>query len=313
MFELHSLSPIILIIFAYLFLMVLTVYLKKDMSIANFAWGGGVALIALYMLPAQRFTILAMFVLLFSLIIQIYTPRYLDNVVGRFAQRHTWLFHALKCFALLFFFSRIFDFQNIIRPLLATTLICFWASRMIAHLYCRYTGKDPRFTTWRQMEGTKALAMHVAYIFGSQLLLMVIMSVPIILINLHSGPGLNLLDYVGLAIWSVGFIFESVSDYQLFAFTHDPSNQGKIMRSGLWRYSRHPNYFGEVLIWVGMMVLALSVPYGWVAIIAPATITILLVGVTGAPWTEKALENNPEFVDYKKHTSFFIPWFVKAN
>lgn len=196
-----------------------------------------------------------------------------------------------------------------LRPLLATLLTCFWASRMIAHLWCRYTGKDPRFISWREWEGFKALAMHAAYIFGPQLLLMLTMSIPVILINLRSGPGLNVLDFIGLGLWIVGFLYEAVSDYQLFAFMKNRANHGKIMRYGLWRYSRHPNYFGEILVWLGMLAMALSVPGGWMAAIAPITISIVLI--KDAPWIENTLAANPEFADYKKRTSFLIPWFVK--
>lgn len=85
------------------------------------------------------------------------------------------------------------------------------------------------------------------------------------------------------------------------------------MNRGLWRYSRHPNYFGEVVMWWGLFVLALSAPWGWLAMIGPLTITVLILFVSGIPMTEKLMENNPEFARYKQGTSIFIPWFPKSG
>lgn len=89
----------------------------------------------------------------------------------------------------------------------------------------------------------------------------------------------------------------------------NPVNKGHVMRFGLWRYSRHPNYFGESLMWWGVYCIALSLPYGWTAIITPITITVLLVFVTGIPWIEKTMIGNAEYKEYQRTTSKFIPWF----
>src|SRR5579862_4823329 len=207
----------------YLSAMVLLIYMKKDISIANFAWGGGVLLLTLY----------------------------------------------------TFFSSGTYDQREV----LVTSLITLWAVRMIVHLYCRYTGKDPRFTTWKTEGGSKALAVHIFYIFGPQLLLLLIMSVPSIIVNSGVQPNLELLDFIGLGLWLVGFCCEALGDYQLYMFTKNPSNSNKIMRYGLWRYTRHPNYFGEVVMWWGMFLIAYSAPGGIFALISPVTITILLLFV----------------------------------
>lgn len=196
------------------------------------------------------------------------------------------------------------------RHIIVTTMIVLWASRLVTYVYLRYRGNDPRFQTWKHA-GLKALILNIAYIFGAQAFLMTIMSIPTILINTSNSALLTYLDFMGIAIWSVGYFFEAVSDYQLFIFTQDPANKGRVMRYGLWRYSRHPNYFGEVLIWWGIFLLALSVPFGLYSIITPVTITIMLLFVTGIPWVEKAMDTNPEYQEYKKKTSVFIPWFPK--
>ena len=237
--------------------MVYIVQKKQDTSIANFTWGGGVMITALYTLLIT-----------------------------------------LKIFA---------------RQLLVTALTLVWGFRLARYVYLRYKGTDPRYQSWKHEGGVKALVINLGYIFGLQALLLALMSVPIYLVNTMSGPDLTVFDLIGLLIWMTGFYFESVSDHQLFQFMSDPLNKGKIMKYGLWHYSRHPNYFGEITMWWGIFLIALSVPSGWLAIIAPVTITFLLIFVTGVPWIEKVFENNPEYQEYKRKTSMLIPWFTKET
>jgi steroid 5-alpha reductase family enzyme len=115
-----------------------------------------------------------------------------------------------------------------------------------------------------------------------------------------------------VCVWVIGFFFESVGDAQLSRFIKDPANKGKLMQSGLWKYTRHPNYFGEVTQWWGLWIIALSVSYGWLGIIGPLTITTLILKVSGIPLLEKSMEGNPEFQEYKKRTSVFFPLPPKA-
>ena len=195
------------------------------------------------------------------------------------------------------------------RQIIVTIFIALWAARLICHVYKRYTGKDPRFASWT-WQGFKALIINFIWIFG-QSIMIAIMSYPIILVNKNQAAELLLFDYLGSIVWIIGFFIESISDHQLFLFTSDPAHKGKVMRSGLWHYSRHPNYFGEVVMWWGIFLIALSVPYGWSAIITPATITFLLLFVTGVPLLEDAMRDNAEYQEYKRNTSMFIPWFSK--
>lgn len=196
--------------------------------------------------------------------------------------------------------------QYLLRHIILTIMIALWAVRLIVYVYLRYKGNDPRFQTWKQ-SGIKALIFNIAYIFGSQLFFMTVMSIPIVLINMSNVHGLNYLDYTGIAVWLIGYYFEAVSDYQLFKFTSNPANKGHVMHRGLWRYSRHPNYFGEIVIWWGIFLFALSVPYGFLSIISAMAVTITLVWVTGIPWVEKAMDNNPEYQEYKRKTNMLIP------
>jgi steroid 5-alpha reductase family enzyme len=121
---------------------------------------------------------------------------------------------------------------------------------------------------------------------------------------------LTWLDGVGIFVWVVGFIFESVADWQLAQFKSDPANKGHVMDRGLWAFSRHPNYFGEFLVWWGIFLITLSTPDSWWTIISPVIITAVLLKMTGIPLTEKALvEKRPEYKDYIQRTSAFVPWW----
>lgn len=208
----------------------------------------------------------------------------------------------------LYTFLRISNF--LLQQILITSMICLWSIRLIAYVYTRYTGKDPRFTTWK-WQGFKALLINSMWIYG-QIIMIAIMSYPIVLININNNiHSLLLFNILGIIIWICGYCWETISDNQLSTFMHNPANKGHVMTHGLWHYSRHPNYFGESVMWIGIFCMALSTPYGWTTIITPITITFLLVYVTGIPLLENAMANNPEYQQYKKKTSKFIPWFVK--
>ncbi len=208
----------------------------------------------------------------------------------------------------LYTFSRMSNF--LLQQTLVTALICLWSIRLILYVYTRYTGKDPRFVGWK-WQGFKALIINSFWIYG-QIIMIAIMSYPIVLINTYNtAHSLSFFDIVGSIMWITGYYWETISDHQLFKFMHNPKNKGHVMTRGLWHYSRHPNYFGESLMWVGIFFMALSVPYGWTAVITPITITFLLVYVTGIPLLENAMANNSDYQEYKQHTSKFIPWFTK--
>jgi steroid 5-alpha reductase family enzyme len=126
--------------------------------------------------------------------------------------------------------------------------------------------------------------------------------------------GLTGLDLLGILVWGAGFTFEAVADWQLARFKADPANRGRVMDQGLWAYSRHPNYFGESLIWWGLFLIALATPYGWWALISPVVITFLLLKVSGVVLLEKDIaERRPDYREYLETTSAFIPWFPKKR
>jgi len=201
------------------------------------------------------------------------------------------------------------------RNLLLVLLITIWGGRLTYYIVRRNWGKpeDFRYAKWRREWGRWLVPRAFLQVFMLQGLLMLIIGYPIILVNANPQPGLNIIDYLGLAVWIIGFYFESVSDKQMAEFKKDPANKGHIIKTGLWKYSRHPNYFGEATMWWGIFLLSLSVPLGWSAIISPLTITLMLLYVSGVPMLEKKYKDNPEFQKYAKVTSKFFPWFPKKQ
>jgi steroid 5-alpha reductase family enzyme len=201
--------------------------------------------------------------------------------------------------------------QNALTPraVLIFLLVLVWGVRLIAHIGARNIGKpeDPRYRQWRQDWGTHTAIRSFFQIFLFQGLLLLIISIPATYCIMSESRPLSLLDLVGFAAWLTGFLFETVGDRQLATFKKDPANKGRIMTSGLWKCTRHPNYFGEVLLWWGIYIIALSVPGGWMTIIGPLTITVLILWVSGIPLLENKYKGNAEFEEYKRTTSAFFP------
>jgi len=199
------------------------------------------------------------------------------------------------------------------RGILVGFLISVWGVRLSWHIHARNRGRaeDYRYAQWRASWGKWFYLRSYAQVYLLQGILLFLVVLPVLLINKSIHVTLHYLDFIGVAIWLLGFIFESFGDAQLKRFIEDPANKGKLMQGGLWRYTRHPNYFGEVTQWWGIWLVALSVPYGWLGIIGPLTITVLILKVSGVPMLEKKMAENPEFIEYKRRTSVFVPWFPK--
>ena len=205
--------------------------------------------------------------------------------------------------------------DSVFIPLLVTALVAVWGSRLAIHILLRNRkrGEDPRYAEWRRKWGRSFFWRSYLQVFLLQGLFLLVISSPVILVNTdrtypYTDRGLWL---AGFLLWCVGFLFEAVGDAQLARFKRDPGNRGKIMDKGLWRYSRHPNYFGESLMWWGIFLVALEVPYGWTTIVSPVLVTFLLVRVSGIPMLEKKYAGNAEFQAYARRTSAFVPWFPK--
>lgn len=195
------------------------------------------------------------------------------------------------------------------RGILVGVLVSIWGARLAWHIYSRNRGKpeDYRYAAWRVEWGSTVYIRSFFQIYLLQGVLLYLVVMPVLFINYSRGGSLGLLDLAGCAVWIMGFLFESIGDAQLAQFIKNPTNKGKLIQSGLWQYTRHPNYFGEVTQWWGIWLIALSIPGGWVSIIGPLTITFLILKVSGIPMLEKKMAEKPEFAEYSKRTSMFIP------
>lgn len=205
----------------------------------------------------------------------------------------------------------------LLRKLLLAGLTTVWGLRLSAYLTRRNYGKgeDPRYRSWREEYGERFWIVSLFNVFLIQALVLWVIAATVQYGQTAVRPAhLTPLDIVGAALWLVGFVFEAVADRQMARFKSDPSNQGKILDRGLWAYSRHPNYFGEILIWWGLFLITASVPGGVWTIVSPVTITLVLLKVTGVKLTEKTiLEKRPEYREYIRKTSALVPWFPKEN
>ena len=212
-------------------------------------------------------------------------------------------------FVLMAWTSYFISDDSGIRGLLVGVLVSIWGLRLAWHIHTRNKGKseDYRYLAWRKEWGTWFYIRSYVQVYLLQGVFLFLIVMPVLLINKSAGARLGILDFVGVAVWLVGFYFEAVGDAQLARFIKNPANKGKLMQSGLWAYTRHPNYFGEVTQWWGLWLIALSVSGGLVGIIGPITITFLILKVSGVPLLENKMADNPEFAEYKRRVSMFIP------
>jgi steroid 5-alpha reductase family enzyme len=185
-----------------------------------------------------------------------------------------------------------------------------WSLRLAGHLAKRIIGEpeEGRYTDLRQRWADNLNGKFFGF-FQLQALLNVVLATPLLIACVNPSPQLHPLEALGVAIWLVGLIGESLADGQLAAFKRDPANRGKVCEIGLWRYSRHPNYFFEWTIWVGYAVFALASPWGWVALAMPTLMLHFLINVTGVKATEEqALRSKGElYREYQRRTSMFVP------
>jgi steroid 5-alpha reductase family enzyme len=201
------------------------------------------------------------------------------------------------------------------RKILVASLTTIWGFRLALHIFQRSLGKgeDPRYQAFRANVGNRYWIVSLVTVFGLQALLAWIISLSVQAAQTSSQPShIVWTDIVGMLIWTVGFFFEAVGDSQLSRFKADPANKGKVMDHGLWAYTRHPNYFGESLIWWGMFVIALTDMRNVWVVVSPVLITFLLLKVSGVTLLEKTIvETRPEYRAYIERVNAFLPWFPK--
>jgi len=195
------------------------------------------------------------------------------------------------------------------RSALVLVLVFTWAVRLGIHLFRRNRsrGEDPRYVAMRSKYGERWGRVSLFRVFWLQGVILWIVSMPLYA-AIREPDGLVRLDYFGAALVLVGLAFETVADAQLTRFRADPANKGRVLDTGLWRYTRHPNYFGDAVVWWGFYVIAVAAGAWW-TIFAPSIMTWLLTRVSGVPLLEKGLAaSRPGYEDYVRRTSPFVPW-----
>lgn len=200
-------------------------------------------------------------------------------------------------------------------------LVTLWGLRLSIYLYVRNCSKpeDWRYAKWRQDWGNNFFIRSFLQVFILQGFFMLVIGSPIMLSAIDSATDARtsysflqcIFPTLGLTLWLIGFFFQAVGDYQLYFFKKNPANKGKIMRYGVWKYTRHPNYFGEATMWWGIFLVSCVSAGGVLGIllrmIGPATITFMLLRVSGVTMLEGKYKGNKEYEDYQRNTSSFIP------
>lgn len=203
------------------------------------------------------------------------------------------------------------------RTLILLAMVVLWGMRLGFHLLLSRVDGQPeegRYVELRRKWGAQ-IGLKFLLLFEFQALLCGVLSIPFLLAMhdpLKSAPEF---DNAGAALWIVAFFGEMAADAQLARFRRDPKNVGRVCNVGLWRYSRHPNYFFEWLIWVSFAIVAFPAKYGYVGLLSPALILFFLLCVTGIPATERQAvrSKGDKYLEYQRSTSAFIPWFSKKK
>lgn len=204
-----------------------------------------------------------------------------------------------------------------LRALIIYVLVVTWGVRLSAYITLRHLGKaeDHRYQRIRANNQPGFAFKSLYLVFILQAGLAWIISLPLFYAMGSSNP-LSVIDYLGIGLWLCGMLFEATADQQLYRFKQQASNKGKLLTRGLWAYSRHPNYFGEFLIWWGFYLLALSATdavAGVIAIVSPLIMSLLLLRVSGVTLLERSMRLKPGYEHYMRNTSAFVPWFKKAE
>jgi steroid 5-alpha reductase family enzyme len=220
-----------------------------------------------------------------------------------------WGFGFVVAAAVYFIFTKGFETRKILLMIMVT----MWGLRLSIYLAWRNLGKgeDFRYQKFRKDFGEGYWWYSFFSVFLLQGILMWLISAPLLGAQYLSEHALGILDYAGLAIWIIGFTFEAGGDMQLARFKANPANKCKVLDTGFWHYTRHPNYFGDAAVWAGFGLICISAGSYW-PVLGSVLMTALIIKVSGVALLEKTLNNTkPGYQDYVRKTSAFIPWFPK--
>jgi steroid 5-alpha reductase family enzyme len=212
--------------------------------------------------------------------------------------------------------SYLFSPQITIQNTLILILVLFWGVRLAVHLGRRNWNKteDYRYTNMRKRWGNNFPKLKAFLtVFMVQYILLFIIALPIIQVNAKANSQFSWWQILGIIIWLIGFVFEFLGDRQLESFKNLPQNKGKLLTSGLWSLTRHPNYFGESVCWWGILLISLTTLSSLWLLISPLLITSLLLFVSGVPILEKKYKNREDFKEYAKITPKFVPFIGKKG
>lgn len=202
------------------------------------------------------------------------------------------------------------------RSWLVAALVTLWGARLSWHIFRRNRGKgeDPRYQAMRASHGRAFWWRSLFTVFWLQGAILWFVALPLLVAIRATQPGaLTAVDGLGIVLFAIGFGFEVVGDYQLARFRAEPGHRGKVLDRGLWRYTRHPNYFGDAALWWGLYVVAASTPGGWLTLLSPSLMTLLLMRVSGVTLLEDGLKaSKPGYRDYIARTPAFFPWFPRV-
>ena len=201
-----------------------------------------------------------------------------------------------------------------VRKCLVASLVTLWGVRLSLHILVRNWGRgeDFRYKAWRDEAGRSWWWRSYFKVFLLQGVILWLLSTPLLLAQKSAQP-LGVFDVLGVLLWAIGFGFEAIGDWQLMRFKSDPVNRGKVLQSGLWRYTRHPNYFGEAVLWWGYFGFAAATGAYW-TIYTPLLMTYLLLRVSGVAMLERTLvQAKPGYSDYVQRTNAFLPWVPRRG
>jgi steroid 5-alpha reductase family enzyme len=197
------------------------------------------------------------------------------------------------------------------RRWLLTLMTTVWGGRLALYLFWRNAGKseDPRYQAMRRHWGDRFWIISLVTVFLLQGVLMWTVSLPVQMGQVPDSPdSLGIVELIGVLVYAVGLYFEAVGDYQLARFKADPANRGGVMDSGLWRYTRHPNYFGDFCVWWGLFIVAAATGVGVWSIIGPIVMTVFLMRVSGVTMLERTItKRRPGYEEYIARTNTFFP------
>lgn len=203
------------------------------------------------------------------------------------------------------------------RKLMVLALTSIWGLRLTSYIIWRNYGKgeDFRYQQFRKNYGEKRYWwISFFQTFLLQGILMWLISIPLLAAQYYGqDKSLNAFDWLGIIFWIIGFLFEAGGDWQLALFKVNPANKGKVLDKGFWKYTRHPNYFGDASVWWGYGLFAIATGC-WLPVLGSVLMTLLIIKVSGVALLEKSLrEQKPQYRDYIQNTSAFIPWFPKKK